>query len=89
MSDSLKRMSDRDASQVHKFSFNEEDKSISTAGFLVGTVGRKITPTILTTTIANDTVNYAYSESGTALYTIQCVYTDGSRTTLISAERIA
>ncbi len=85
----LKPFSDRDYPQTLKLSYNDVDASLSTAGFLVGKVGRKIVPTTSTTTVANDTVTYAYSENTIALYSIKCIYTDGTRTDLISAERIA
>jgi hypothetical protein len=88
MADSLKRMSDRDAPQVHKLTFNEEDKSISTAGFLVGKVNREVLPVISTTTVPNDTVTYTYQEDSLVLYVIRCIYTDGTRANLISAKRI-
>jgi len=89
MANTTKRFSERDANQTLQASFNDADSSLTTAGFLVGKAGRKIVPTISTTTIANDTISYAYSESGSALYTITCIYTDGTRTTLLSAERTA
>lgn len=89
MSQTTKRLSERDAAQTQQLSFNDVDASTTTSGFLVGKVGRKITPVISTTNVANDTVSYTYSESGTNLYTITCIYSDGTRTTLLSSERTA
>jgi hypothetical protein len=89
MSDSIKTMSDRDASQVQKFVFNDVDKSLTTNGFLVGLVGRKIVQTISTTTVLNDTITFDFQELGISLYQLQVIYTDAAYTTMLSAERIA
>ena len=45
--------------------------------------------TISTTTVPNDTETYAFSENGTPLYSLKVIYTDGSRATFMSAERVA
>lgn len=89
MSNTTKRLSERDGQQTLQLSFNDVDASLATTGFLTAKVGRKVTLTILTTNIVNDTEAYAFSESGIALYTYVLIYTSSSRTTLISAERIA
>ncbi len=88
MANTTKPFSERDATQTQKLSFNDVDASTTTSGFLVGKVNREIQPTISTTSIANDTIVYSYLESDIELYAIECVYTDGTRTTLISAKRI-
>lgn len=85
----VKPTSDRDYQQTLKLSFNDVDDSLTTNGFLIGKVGRKVTATISTTTIPNDTMTYAFSEDGTALYSYKIIYTDGTRATLMSAERIS
>ena len=69
--------------------FNEEDFSLTTNGFLVGKLNRKVDFAYSTTTVANDTVTIAFSEAGTALYTLKLIYTTSSRVDLLSAERIA
>lgn len=89
MSDSLKQMSERDAQQVQKFIFNEEDKSIATNGFLVGKIGRKITQAISQTTVPGDTATLTFLENGVTLYVYEVIYTDASQSVLLSAERIA
>lgn len=88
MSNTVKPSSDRDYQQTLKLSFNDSDDSLSTAGFLVGKVGREIRPTVMTTTILNDTVEYSYLEDSVELYAIKTIYTNGSRTDLISAKRV-
>lgn len=84
-----KGLSDQDANQVLQSAYIEEDSTIMTTGFLTGLVGRKVTITVSTTTIANDTETYAFSENGTALYSLKLIYTDATREQLMSAERIA
>jgi hypothetical protein len=89
MSTTRKGLSERDANQTLKGSFNDVDSSLTTSGFLIGKVGRKVEAVISTTNIANDTITYSFSEDGNALYTYEIIYTDGTRTVLLSAERIA
>lgn len=90
MSDvTLKRLSNHDADQTLRLSYNDIDASHTVNGFLVGVVGRKVIMAISTTSIANDTETYAFSENGTALYSIKVIYTSGTRDTLLSAERVA
>jgi hypothetical protein len=89
MANSQKRPSQQDSNQVMQGAFNDVDASLSTNGFLVGKVGRKVDVTIATTNVADDTEQYEFSEDGVSLYTIECIYTDGTRETLLSAERTA
>lgn len=84
-----KPASDLDFSQTLQNAFNDVDSTLTTNGFLVGKVGRKVVVTISTTSIANDTETYAFSEDGTALYSLKLIYTDGGRNTLLSGERIS
>lgn len=88
---SQKPASDQDATQTQQLAFNDNTFSHLVDGFLSGLVGRRITLTIGTTTIANDTENYAFSENFGAnpLLTLQVVYTDGTRTTMLYAQRTA
>ena len=89
MSNTGKPLSDRDANQTLQSAYNAVDASITTAGFLVGKVGHKVILTISTTTVANDTQTFAFTDSGTPLYSLKLIFTDSSYGTLISAERIA
>lgn len=89
MSHTLKGLSERDANQTLKSSYNDIDASLTSTGFLTGLVGRKMVFTISTTTVSNDTVSIAFSENGTALYTYKLIYTDSTQATIISAERTA
>jgi hypothetical protein len=84
-----KPTSDLSGDNVLRGSFNSEDNSISVNGFLVGKIGRKVEQTISTTTVANDTETFVFSESGTILYSIRVIYTNGTRDILLSAERVA
>lgn len=85
----LKPPSDLDYSQNIQRSYNDMNSTLSVDGFLVGLVGRRVDLSITTTNIANDTENYAFSENGTALYTLKIVYTDGTRAQLLFALRSA
>lgn len=89
MSNTVKRKSDLDGNQTLQKAFNDVDATITTNGFLVGKVGRKIDLAISTTTVTNDTETYTFSEDGTDLYQLRIVYTNGTRDLLLSAERIS
>lgn len=89
MGRTTKQLSNQGPEEAIQIAFNDVDGTSTVNGFLVAVVGRRITLTISTTTIPNDTENYAFSENGTALYTFQLIYTDGARTTLSSATRTA
>jgi hypothetical protein len=89
MANTTKRQSDYDANNATRAAFNDVNATISTDGFLVGKVGRKIEMNIITTNVPNDSEEYIFSEDSVNLYTLTVVYTDGSRTTLLSAERTA
>lgn len=88
MAQTEKRMSERDANQTLQLSYNDLDASITTNGFLIGKVGRKVEVAISTTTVLDDTITYTFSETGTTLYAYKIIYTNGGRTQMISAERI-
>lgn len=89
MSNTTKTLSERDYQQTLRHAYNDVDGSITSAGFLVGKVGRKITFTTSTTTVLNDTQEISFLENGITLYTLKLIYTDSSYATLISGERIA
>ena len=85
MSNTTKRLSDTDANGVLRGTVNDVDFSLTTSGFLTGLVGRKVALTISTTSVANDTETYAFSENGTPLYSIKVIYTTGTRDLMLSA----
>jgi hypothetical protein len=89
MANTGKGLSDRDANQTLQHAYNAVDASITTAGFLVGKVGHKVTMAISTTSAANDTQTYTFLDNGTTLYAIKLIYTDNTYATLVSAERIS
>lgn len=89
MSNTVKRLSERDYSQNIQQSFQPEDGSLNISGFVVGLVGRKVTATTSTTSVSGDTTTFAFSENGNALYSIKVIYTDSTQSTFISAERTA
>lgn len=87
MANTTKPLSERDANQTLKHAYNDVDGSLTTNGFLVGKVGRKIIQTITTTNVPNDTVILNFYEDSDLLYQYKLIYTDNTQTTLISAER--
>lgn len=89
MAHTTKHLSDRDAQQTLRSSYNDVDASITTNGFLIGKVGHKIVQDITTTTITGDTAVFTFSDSGVLLYQLTLIYTDATQATLISAERTA
>jgi len=89
MSITQKPLSHLDYEQTMQSSYNDVNATLSVDGFLTGKIGRKVELAISTTTIANDTETYSFSESGTALYSLRIIYTDGTRAQMISAERIS
>ena len=85
MSNTSKEQTHLDGHQTLKASYNDVDASLTVNGFLVGAVGRKVDVTYPDTV----TEQFAFSENGTALYTIEIIYTDSTKESLLSAERIA
>lgn len=79
-----KLLSNRDGFQTLQASFNEEDFSFTTSGFLTGAVGRKVE-----IEDSRDVEVYTFSEQGKVLYELTLTYSDNTKETLISAERTA
>lgn len=84
-----KKLSDQDGDQTLRSAYNAVDATFSTNGFLVGQVGNTVVVTITTTNLANDSEVYTFSDIAHQLYQLKLVYTDGTRTTLMSATRIS
>lgn len=89
MAESNKSRSEYDFQQIVQKVYNTEGGTLGVDSWLVGKVGRKIVQTISTTTVANDTLVFAFSEDGNAMFELTVVYTDGNRDTFLSAERTA
>lgn len=89
MGRTAKPLSQQDPGETQQYSFNDVDATHTVNGFLVGVVGRRIDLTISTTTVANDTETYVFTENSIALYTFVIVYTDGNRTVMKNAIRTA
>lgn len=85
MSKTDKLMSDRDFQQTLKLSFNDVDASLTTNGFLIAKVGRKVEIDVSGGSVAI----YTFKENGVTLYQYTMTYTDATRIQLISAERTA
>lgn len=88
-----------DGDQALRKAYNVEDSTLSVNGFIVGKIGHKVTVTIGTTNVANDTERFTFTDESPpsdnplfpgpiTLYIIDVVYTDATRTTFLSAERV-
>ena len=86
-----KNLTQKDADQSIRASYNDVNATIGVDGFLVAAVGRRIAQAITTTTVPNDTAvfNFYENSGATTLYQITIVYTDGTRTTMLTATRTA
>lgn len=84
-----KLMSQKDADQAIRTSFIDDNGTLSVDGFLSGKVGRRVDVAISTTTVANDTATFSFSENGTAILALKLVYTDGTQAQLLYAVRIS
>lgn len=84
MANTTKKETQYNTGNVLSSIYNTVDKSISTGGFLVGKVGRKITKI----DVDSVTEDYEYSENGVLLYTYRMTYTDSTKETFSSVERI-
>lgn len=89
MANTSKTLSGLDESSSIRQSHNPSLGTLTVEGFVASKVGHKITVTIGTTTVANDTETLNYYDSGTLICTIVSVYTDGNRTVLSTVERTA
>ena len=89
MNVSKKPYSDLDAGQTEQAGFNDNTFSKLVDGYLSALVGRRIDVAITTTTVANDTEVYTFSENSVDLMVITIVYTDGTRAQLSYASRTA
>ncbi|MDW8347621.1 MAG: hypothetical protein RML94_11745 [Bacteroidia bacterium] len=70
-------------------SYIEEIKSVQVGGFVASKVGHKITLTIQTTNVSNDTELYSYYDGSTLLMQIKIIYTNSTREIIQSVERVA
>lgn len=78
-------MAEIDANQALKFSFDSTTKTLATGSFVLSKIGHKITQTVFSAT-ADD---FTYTDSGTTLLVLRLTYTDSTKVTFLSAERIA
>lgn len=88
MANSKKVLSPRDSGQTLQASFNEEDNSFTTGGFITVKVGHKIEKVVSTTTVTDDTEEYSYFDEEILIYKVRVIYTDGTRSDFLSTERI-
>lgn len=85
---SQKQIPKQDMDQAIRYSYNNNEKTVSVNGFLAGKVGHKIELVISTTSVLDDTETYTFKDNTLIVSVIEVVYTDGTRSQLLSAERI-
>lgn len=84
-----KPLSHLDYEQNIQRAYNDENATIGVDGFLTGKIGRKVELAVSATSVAGDTETYTFSENGVNLYAIKIIYTDDTRSLMVSAERIS
>lgn len=89
MSNTVKKLSEKDYSQTLQASFNDVNDTLSVDGFITGLVGRRVDIATTTTNITGDSQTFTFSENGTQLYVILTVYTDATQATLLYVTRTA
>lgn len=85
MADTTKRLSEYDADQIIQKTFNKEDASLTTNGFLVGKIGHRVTRTDISPTVEQ----YSFYDGLVLLYTLEITYDNSDHDNLVEAERIA
>lgn len=97
MANSSKQLSTQDANGVIRQASADDIMALMTTGFLQGKLNNRITITLATTTVPNDTEIVRYFDRDTNAATpsyvliteVTVVYTDATRTQMLSAERTA
>lgn len=74
---------------VLRSAHNDVSHTIGVSGFVTAKIGHKITQTVTTTTVANDTLLFTYFDDNIQLMQLRVVYVDGTRETMMSVERTA
>lgn len=89
MADTTKNLSKQDANQTLQYAFNDNTRTLGVSGFISAKIGHRITLTISTTNVSNDTEIYEYFDGSTSLMELEIIYTSGTRETMLSVERTA
>ena len=89
MSLTTKQPTKLDYEQSIQGAYNDVNATLSVDGFLTGKVGHKVSLALAMTAIPDDTEIYTFEDNGTILYQITIIYTDDSRSLMVSAERTA
>ena len=84
MSETTKRLSEYDQTQIMQKALNKEEGTIAVGSFVAGKVGHKITITAVSATV--DDVKYY--DDATLLQTIRVTYDNSSHDNVTQVERI-
>jgi len=83
-----------DYEQAIQGAYNDVNSTLGVDGFLTGKIGRKVELGISSETITgvitgvDNVETYSFSENGTTLYILKIIYTDTTRSQMVSAERV-
>lgn len=83
MSDTTKRMSELDQTQIIQKVFNKEEGTLAVGTFVAGKVGHKITRTVISATVDD----YSYFDGSNLLYTLRVTYNNASHDDVDQVER--
>jgi hypothetical protein len=84
MSDSTKRPSEFDQTQIIQRVYNSEEKTLAVGSFVAGKLGHKIQRNAISSTVED----YEYYDDTTLLYTIRVTYDNAAHDNVNSVERI-
>lgn len=85
MSETTKTPSEYDQQQIFQRAYNKEGGSLTTDGFVVGKVGRRIVRSVISGTVDD----YSYYDSTTLLYTLRITYNNTDHDEVNEVERTA
>jgi hypothetical protein len=86
---SSKKASNLSSENIMRSAHVDETATLSINGYVSGKIGRKIALALATTNVADDTEVYTYSEDGTQIMVLTIIYSDATRSTMLSVERTA
>lgn len=83
MSETTKRLSEYDQTQILQKVYNKEEGTLAIGSFVAGKVGHKIERDIISATVDD----FSYYDGASLLYTIRVTYNNSSHDEVDSVER--
>lgn len=81
---STKSPSQQSSDNALRLAFNDQDNTLAVGSFVTSKAGHKITLTL----VDSVTEDYSYLDDSVLLMVLRVIYTDGTKATLSSVERI-